>query len=157
MVDPDTMREPMDVAPATGSADDELRAVALVYAATVALASVVSVRDDVPGEPFGITIPLSVPTGLLVAWGSGIAAPWPMPAAVVIAAFRARRGGGPAPARICAGIALAGIAGQLIEPIVRRPKTPAVRVALTANVAVSTILAATALSRLARRRSAGQH
>jgi hypothetical protein len=61
-------------------------ATSLAFAGAAVLGSVVAIREDLPGQPCGISVPLSVPAGLLVGWGAGVAAPWPMPAAAVIAA-----------------------------------------------------------------------
>ena len=41
--------------------------------------SVVAARENVEGAPFGVRLPISVRTGLLAGWGSGLSAPWPMP------------------------------------------------------------------------------
>ncbi|MDQ3095187.1 MAG: hypothetical protein M3Q82_04385, partial [Actinomycetota bacterium] len=70
-------------------ADSALLAGALAFAAADAFGSVVAVRHDVAGEPLGVSIPVTVRTGLMLGWGAGVAAPWPMPAAALIAAARA--------------------------------------------------------------------
>ena len=60
----------------------------LAFAGASVLGSVVAIRDQLPGEPLGVSIPLSVPAGLLAGWGAAVAAPWPMPAAAVTATCR---------------------------------------------------------------------
>jgi hypothetical protein len=62
-----------------------------LLAGAAVMGSAVAIREDLPGQPCGISIPLSVPAGLLADWGAGVAAPWPMPAAAVIAAARSQR------------------------------------------------------------------
>ena len=86
---------------------------AAAFAASTALGSVVAARGNVEGAPFGVRLPISVPTGLLVGWGSGLSAPWPMPAVALIAALR----GGPTAGRICAMIGAGVIAGTAVEPV----------------------------------------
>ncbi len=94
-----------------------LRSAAFGFACNVGLGTVVAIRDDLPGRPLGIQVPLSVPAAILVGWGAAVAAPWPMPVAALVAATRA----GPddaslGPGLVCAGIGTAGIVGLLIEP-----------------------------------------
>jgi hypothetical protein len=68
------------------------------------LGSVVAIRDQLPGEPLGVSIPLSAPAGLLAGWGAAVAAPWPMPVVAVTAAAAARRREpGPGAGAVCAG------------------------------------------------------
>jgi hypothetical protein len=83
------------------------------FAAATAFGSVVAARENVEGAPFGIRLPISVRTGLLAGWGSGLSAPWPMPAVALIAALR----GGPTAGRICAGIGAGVFIGTAIEPV----------------------------------------
>lgn len=120
----------------------------MAYAGTTVFGSCVAVRDDVPGEPFGISIPLSVRSGLLAGWGAGLAPPWFMPGGALFAASRAR-GGRPGPAAAAAAIGLATIAGHLIEPVTRRPAswTPATAVAISLSLTSSAALAATGFAR----------
>src|SRR4029077_20234686 len=68
-----------------------LQLAAWAFAAATIFGSAVSIRNRLPGEPLGIRVPLSIPAGLLVGWGAGVAAPWPMPAAAGIAAGRSPR------------------------------------------------------------------
>ena len=70
----------------TATRNRTLRAAAIGFAGATTYNSVVAIREKVPGEPFGIRIPLSVSTGILVGWGSAVAAPWPMPVSAVLAA-----------------------------------------------------------------------
>ena len=132
--------------------DRALLAAAVAFAAAAGLGSAVAIHDELPGEPLGITVPLSVPAGLAVGWGAAVAAPWPMPAAALIAAARAQRTGASAPTgALCAGIGLGCIAGTLVEPATRRPGawSPLARLAITANVAASAALIVTGCRHLA--------
>ena len=128
----------------TDSGDIFLRGAALGFACATGHNSLVAIREKVPGEPFGIRIPLSVSTGILLGWGSAIAAPWPMPVLALLAAFRpAGKGGSAGSAMVCAGLGVAGIVGILIEPnsYHARSWTPATRRAAFAHVATSVTLA----------------
>ena len=88
----------------TDGRDRALLAAALGFAGATGYNSVVAIREQLPGEPLGIRIPLSVSTGILVGWGSAVAAPWPMPVVALLAAGRrAGRHGGAGPALVCAG------------------------------------------------------
>jgi hypothetical protein len=126
--------------------DRALLAASVAFAAAAGLGSVVAIRDELPGEPLGITVPLSVPAGLIAGWGAAVAAPWPMPAAALIAAARAQRAGPSAATGVfCAGIGLGCIVGTLVEPVTRRPGTwsALTRLAITANMAASAALVLT--------------
>jgi len=48
-----------------------LLSASLAFAGAAVLGSGVAVRDQLPGEPLGVCIPLSVPTWLLAGWGPG--------------------------------------------------------------------------------------
>ena len=125
-----------------------LRVAALGFAGAVGFASAVAVREQLPTEALGLRLPLPVPAGLVVGWGAGIAAPWPMPLAALIAAKKAGGTNRPRwPARLCTGIGIAAVLGQLAEPVIRRPEkwTPAVRVALLLNFGSSAGLAVAGL------------
>ncbi len=126
------------------------------FAVAAAFGSAVSVKHDVPGRPFGVSVPLTVPTGLLVGWGAGVAAPWPMPLTALLAAASTRRDEpSPAAAITGLGLGLACIAGTLIEPVTyRRGTPPAVRAAICGNVAASVLLAAAGRRALRRALSA---
>ena len=39
------------------------------FAGAAVLGSVVAIRDQLPGQPLGVSIPLSAPAGLLAGWG----------------------------------------------------------------------------------------
>jgi hypothetical protein len=136
---------------ATTRIDRAVLVAALGFACATGYNSVVAIRDDVPGEPLGIRIPLTVPTGILVGWGSAVAAPWPMPALALLAAARQPgRDTQNRSALICAGLGVAGIVGILIEPNTYRPKswTSATRRAVVAHVATSLILAGAGIRHL---------
>ena len=90
-----------------------------------------------------MSIPLSVPAGLLAGWGAGVAAPWPMPVAAVMTAARARqRELGTRPGAVCAAVGLGCIVGAVIEPVTCRPRlwSPATRLAIGVNLATSAAL-----------------
>jgi hypothetical protein len=134
----------------TDGSDRILRAAALGFAGATGYSSVVAIREDLPGEPLGIRIPLSVSTGLLIGWGAGVAAPWPMPVVALVAAARTGRDGTARPALLCLGIGVAGIVGILIEPNTYNAKlwTPATRRAVIAHVASCASLVGTGIWRL---------
>jgi hypothetical protein len=123
--------------------DGVLLDASLAFAGATVLGSVVAVRDQLPGEPLGVGIPLSVSAGLLAGWGAAVAAPWPMPVAAVTAAAMARhREPSARPGAVCAAIGLGCIAGTFIEPVTRRPRSwsPATRLAIGVNLAASAAL-----------------
>jgi len=130
-----------------------LRLSAIAFACAVGFTTAVAVRDDLPGRPLGIGVPLSVPSGILIGWGAGVAAPWPMPVAALIASRRASQGDSGA-ALVCAGLGIAGIVGFLIEPNTYNPKawTPANRYAIAAGIFASAALATTGLRHWRRTR-----
>ena len=104
--------------------DRALLATSLAFAGAAVLGSAVAIREDLPGQPCGINVPLPVPAGLLVGWGAGVAAPWPMPAAAVIAAARSQRTQPHAlTGAVCAGIGIGCVLGTAIEPVTRRPRS----------------------------------
>jgi hypothetical protein len=47
--------------------DRALLAASLAFAAAAVAGSAVAIRDELPGQPCGISVPLSVPAGLLAA------------------------------------------------------------------------------------------
>ena len=123
--------------------DGALLAASLAFAGAAGLGSAVAVRDQLAGQPFGISVPVSVPAGLLAGWGAGVAAPWPMPVAAVIVAARAQRTACSALAgAVCAGIGVGCIVGTAIEPVSWQPRswTPWTRLAIICNVAASAAL-----------------
>ena len=123
--------------------DGALLGASLVFAGAAVLGSVVAVRDQLPGEPLGVGISLSVPAGLLAGWGAAVAAPWPMPVAAVTAAAMARhREPSACPGAACAAIGLGCIAGTAVEPVTRRPRSwsAPTRLAIGVNLAASAAL-----------------
>ena len=50
--------------------DGALLVASLAFAGAAGLGSAVAIRDQIPGRPFGISVPLSVPAGLLAGWGA---------------------------------------------------------------------------------------
>ena len=123
--------------------DRVLLGAALAFAGATILGSVVAVRDQLPGEPLGVGISLSVPAGPLAASGAAVAAPWPMSAAAVTATAMARRREPSArPGAVCAAIGLGCIVGTFIEPVTRRPRSwsAAARLAIGLNLAASAAL-----------------
>lgn len=116
--------------------DQRLQAAAWSFAGAAVFGSVVSLRYDVSGEPLGIRAPFSTLTGVLLGWGAGVAAPWPMPLTAVVAASArgfTQRG------LVCAALGGACIAGSIVEPVTlrRRRWTPAIAIAIGANLASS--------------------
>lgn len=125
--------------------DPVLVPAAVAFAGASAFGSAVSVRHDIPGQPLGVSIPLSVPAGLLVGWGAGVAAPWPMPlTALIAAAWTCRAERGVIPGVMCMVLGIGCIVGTLVEPVTYQPRTwvPAVSAAIVGNVVASATLAA---------------
>ena len=140
--------------------DRVLLSASLAFAGAAALGSAVAIRDQLPGQPLGVSVPLSVPAGLAAGWGAGIAAPWPMPAAAVMtAAMTAGREPSVRPGVICAGIGLGCIVGTLIEPVTRRPRSwsPAAGIAIASNLAASAALIGAGLRHSAAARGWARH
>jgi hypothetical protein len=122
-----------------------LLSASLAFAGAAVLGSVVALRDQLPGEPLGVSIPLSVPAGLLAGWGAAVAAPWPMPVGAVMTAAAARhQDPSGRPGAVCAAIGLGCIVGTAAEPVTRRPRSwsPATRLAIGVNLATSAALVA---------------
>jgi len=133
-----------------------LLAASLAFAGAAVVGSAVAIRDELPGQPCGISVPLSVPAGLLAGWGAGVAAPWPMPLAAVIAAARSQRAGPSAlTGAVCAGIGVGCVLGTAIEPVTCRPRSwsPATRLAIVFNMASSAALIAAGWRHLAAART----
>jgi F0F1-type ATP synthase membrane subunit c/vacuolar-type H+-ATPase subunit K len=123
--------------------DGALLGASLAFAGATVLGSVVAIRDQLPGEPLGVGIPLSVTAGLLAGWGAAVAAPWPMPvAAVTVAAMAKQRKLSGGPGAVCAAIGLGCIVGTCIEPVTRQPRSwsVATRLAIGANLSASAAL-----------------
>jgi len=123
------------------------------FAAATAYGAVVSIREDVPGEPLGLRVPLTVSAGVVLGWGSGLSAPWPMPAAALLVAADPHRSAGPTAGRVLAAIGAGVVTGTLIEPITWQPQrwTPATASAIGLN-----LIAAVILIRLGRRPAAAE-
>jgi hypothetical protein len=100
-----------------------------------AFGAVVSVREDIAGEPLGARVPGRVPVHLLLGLGSGVSAPWPMPVAVLVAALRSGTGRA-GPVGLCAGVGAGVLAGTLVEPVTwgRRSRGPWVAAAVACNI-----------------------
>jgi hypothetical protein len=123
--------------------DRVLLAASVAFAGAAIAGSAAAVRGQLPGQPCGISVPLSIPAGLLAGWGAGVAAPWPMPLAAIIAAARSRRTEPSAlTGAVCAGMGMGCVLGTAVEPVTRRPRTwsPATRLAIVFNLAASTAL-----------------
>ena len=48
--------------------DPALLAAALAFAGAAIAGSAVAIRDELPGRPCGVSVPLTVPAGLLAGW-----------------------------------------------------------------------------------------
>jgi hypothetical protein len=97
-------------------ADRSLLLAAGIFAASTAFGAAVSPKEDVRGAPLAIDLPGNVRLHLAVRFGSGLTAPWPMPALALGAAVAA----GPEVrwARpTCAGLGMAVLVGTMIEPV----------------------------------------
>jgi hypothetical protein len=90
---------------------------ATFFAASTAVTTTVSMRQQqLPDEPFGVRFPPGrVPVHLALGLGSGVAAPWPMPVAAMVAGIRAEPGAS-WPARTCAILGAVVLVGTLAEP-----------------------------------------
>lgn len=97
--------------------------------------AVVSIRADVDGEPLGVRSPGPVGVQVAVGLGSGLSAPWPMPAAVWSAVLRGHPGD-PRATRTCVTVGCMLLAGVLVEPVTwgRRQRSLAVASTVAANV-----------------------
>jgi hypothetical protein len=135
--------------------DRALLVAAAAFTGACAFGSAVAARHGIAGEPLGVQVPLSVRTGLAVGWGAGVAAPWPMPAAALVAARVSDRNSR-LPGLVCGGLGLACIAGTLVEPVTwrRRSRPPTARAAIAGNVVSSAVLAVAGW-RSAQRRPTG--
>ena len=101
-----------------------LQCAAIGFACATAYNSAVAIRENLPGEPLGIGVPLSVPSAILLGWGSAVAAPWSMPLLGLLAATRKpQNGAGNGSGMVCAGLGVAGIVGILLEPNTYRVRT----------------------------------
>ncbi len=133
--------------------DAALLGAGTIFALASGFGSAVAIRHDIAGEPFGLGVGLTVRRGICIGWGAGIAAPWPMPAAALIAAAKANESRcDTAPGWVAAGLGIGCLVGTFIEPVTYRPRswTPAILVAILSNVVASAALTAAGL-RHARR------
>jgi hypothetical protein len=138
--------------------DRTLLVAALAFAAAAVHGAWVAIRDDVPGEPLGVTVPLSVPTGLAVGWGAGVAAPWPMPVVALLAASTPPLADHDStPGWVATGLGAACIVGTLVEPVTygRRARTAGVRRAVVVNIAASAALAVAGVRYVASSKQTG--
>jgi hypothetical protein len=136
--------------------DRSLFFASIAFAGAACLGSAVAIRDQLPGQPLGVGIPLSVPAGVLAGWGAGVAAPWPMPVTALIAAATAQRTGPSALAgAVCAGIGAGCVLGTVIEPVTWRPHSwsSMTTLAIIANTAASVALTTAGWRHLAAARS----
>ena len=136
--------------------DGALLSASVAFAGATMLGSAVAIREQLPGQPFGVSVPLPVPAGLLAGWGAGVAAPWPMPVTAVMAAATARRQEPSAlPGTVCTMIGLGCIFGTLIEPVTRRPRfwSPATGLAIGLTLVASAALLAAGLRHSATARA----
>jgi hypothetical protein len=129
-------------------ADQSLLLAAGIFAASSAFGAAVSLKEDVRGAPLGIDLPGSVGVHLAVGWGSGITAPWPMPALALAAAACA----GPEvrwPRPTCVGLGMAILVGTMIEPVTwgRRPWSPLTAAAVSLNLIAAVALLTTGRSK----------
>lgn len=110
--------------------DVPLVAAGLLFTGTAAYGAVVGAREEVPGEPFGLRLPGRVAVHEAIGYGSGVMAPWPMPAAALVAAVRAG-GDSDVPARVCLMIGALCLVGTVAEPVTwgRRPRSRATMLA----------------------------
>lgn len=121
-------------------AERPLRGAAALFLASTAWGAAVSLREDLVGEPLGWRAPGTVATHLAVGWGSGLSAPWPMVAMVLVDAGRGSRGRPAGRWSVVIGVAL--VAGVLVEPVTwgRRAWTPLVASTVIANLSTGALL-----------------
>jgi hypothetical protein len=121
--------------------DRSLLGVAAYFTAATVFGAVVSIKENLPGEPLGLHVPGRVPIHLAVGLGSGLSAPWPMPVAVLAAALRARSADTwPGPTFTIVGSAL--VLGTLVEPATwaRRSDSRLTKATVALNVLAASAL-----------------
>lgn len=97
---------------------------ALGFACATVYNSAVAIRENLPGEPLGIGVPLSVPNTILVGRGPAVAAPWSMPLVGLLAASsQLQNRKGQWSGLVCVGLGVAGVVGILLEPNTYRATT----------------------------------
>jgi hypothetical protein len=133
--------------------------VAMAYAATAGAASVVATREELPGRPLGLGLPIPVWAQVASAWGAGIAPPWPMPLLAVIAADRACRTGSSGWALTVGLVGVTNLVGHAIEPVTWRPRTwtPTTRVTAGVMMGSAAVLAVVGLRTADQLRDAERH
>ena len=121
--------------------DRSLAAASTLFAAATAVGGAISVRQRIPGEPLRIHVPGTVTRHLAVGLGSGLSAPWPMPAATAVAALASGRASA-GPRRVAAVVGRMLVAGVLVEPVTwgRRSRSPLVAVSVALNLASAAAL-----------------
>jgi hypothetical protein len=109
-----------------------VRPSSLLLAGNQVLGAVLAGRDQLEGTPFGIRLPVAVPTPLVpVVWGTAISAP--------LAAVPLLLAAGDRPVR--RWLAAIGLVGQLSEPITwRRDRSPAQTAVIAANLVLTASL-----------------
>ena len=107
-----------------------------IFAAATAFGAAVSLKEDVRGAPMGLEVPGSVGMHVAAGWGSGLTAPWPMPAlALGAAVFADPEARWARPTLVGIGIAI--LVGTAIEPVTwgRRGRSPLIAAAVSFNLA----------------------
>jgi hypothetical protein len=122
-------------------ADRDMLLGAVLLTVSTGFGAAVSLREGVHGEPLRVRLPGGIGTHLAVGYGSGLSAPWPMPAAALVAGFCARPGRD-WPARTIRTVGWLLVAGTLVEPVTwgRRARSPAVVAAVAANLVAAAVL-----------------
>jgi hypothetical protein len=121
--------------------DRSLLGVAAYFTAATVFGAVVSIKENLPGEPLGLHVPGRVPIHLAVGLGSGLSAPWPMPVAALAAALRAPSGD-TWPGPTCTIIGCAVLLGTLVEPATwgRRSDSRLTKATVALNVLAASAL-----------------
>lgn len=117
--------------------------VAVAYAAAATYGSWVTVRHDLPSEPFGRDVlPIPARRAVALGLGGGTAIPAVMAALVVPAALRADRD--TRWARACVGVGSTSVVGTLVEAATWGRRAPGLDVAASVvlNLAASALLVA---------------
>jgi hypothetical protein len=137
----------------TPRADRGMLAAAVLFTVATACGSTVAIKRDLAAEPFGIRVPLPVLAAVALGWGSALSAPWPMPAAALLAALRGGRSTGPGPGLVHIGLGTGGLIGGLGESVVRtaRSQTGPVRATIAINLLAACALIAAGLRQAVRR------
>lgn len=123
---------------------------AVTFTAATAWGALVSLQEAVPGEPFGLRSPGPVSWQIVSGLGSGLSAPWPMPAAVLLSILREP---GPPSGRVRTVVGVMVLAGVLAEPVTwgRRRRSPRVASTVALNLVSAVVLLVTGLQGARRR------